>query len=61
MNETVIMLLINDDAEVQELLDLNIPMSTAYRYFSRKQALVDEYERAHKALAKLRLKKRAEK
>ena len=58
MNENVILLIVNDDANVNELMDMGVPMSTAYRFFSRKKVLIDSYEKAHKALAKIRLKRR---
>ena len=54
MNEEVIMLLINDDANVKELTEMGVPMVTAYRYFSRRLTLIETYEKAHKKLAAIR-------
>ena len=61
MNEDVIMLLVNDDATVKELMAMSVPMVTAYRWFSRKDDLINSYERAHKKLAKIRREARAKK
>jgi len=59
MNENLILMLVNDDIEINEILEMGFTKSTAYLYFKRKQALIDSYEKAHKKLAKIRLKARA--